>query len=90
MKQDVPTQTQVQEWLQEQLADYLDINAKDVETGVTFQRYGLDSATSLTIIGELSEWLGIEVDATLPYDYPTIAKLSHYIACEVISPTFEP
>ena len=40
---------------------------------------GLDSATSAYFIVELEEWLGIELEPELVFDYPTIADLARHI-----------
>ncbi|HEX3860700.1 MAG TPA: acyl carrier protein [Stellaceae bacterium] len=46
---------------------------------VTFVQMGLDSATSAYFIVELEEWLGIELEPELVFDYPTITDLARHI-----------
>jgi acyl carrier protein len=40
---------------------------------------GLDSATSSYFIVELEEWVGVELEPELVFDYPTIADLARHI-----------
>ncbi len=42
----------------------------------SFSAMGLDSMTQVTLIGRLEEYLGLELDPTLAYDYPTINALA--------------
>lgn len=72
--------TQIEEWLIEYLAQILEVDPDEMDVTVPFDRYGLDSAQAIGMIGELEEWLGEEIDPTLPYDYPTIESLAQHLA----------
>ena len=49
---------------------------------IPFDRYGLDSSAAIGMIGDLENWIGIELDPTLPYDYPSIETLAQHLAEE--------
>ena len=53
-----------------------------IESDVTipFDNFALDSATAITMSGDLEDWLGRSVDPMLVYDYPTIADLAEHLA----------
>ncbi len=42
-------------------------------------RYGLDSSSAVVMTGDLENFVGLEVEATVPYDYPTIEALAKYL-----------
>ena len=71
--------TQIEEWLVSYLAQMLEVHPDEVDVTVPFDRYGLDSAQAVGMIGELEDWLGEEFDPTLPYDYPTIELLARHL-----------
>lgn len=74
------TVASVQEWLTHYLANLLDMDPDDVDVETPFEGYGLDSAAAVAMTGDLEDWLKIELDPTLVYDYPTIEKLSSHLA----------
>jgi acyl carrier protein len=45
-----------------------------------FEDYGLDSRTSMEMIGELAERIGADVDPGVVYDYSTIETLAARVA----------
>ena len=76
------TAADIQTWLVDYLANLLEIEPNKVKVSTQFERYGLDSAAVVGLSGDLEEWLGLELDPTLLYDYPTIETLSQHLAEE--------
>lgn len=74
------TASEIQEWMISYLANLLEINPKEIDITVSFDRYGLDSSAAVGMTGDLEDWIGFEVDPTLVYDYPTIETLAQYLA----------
>ena len=74
-----PTQT-VQNWLVAQLADQLSLDNKTISVTEPLTRYGLDSIDAVTIVGDLEDWLELELPSTLFWDHPTIAQSAQYLA----------
>nr|AQX77692.1 NocM [Nodularia sp. HBU26] len=64
------------------MSDLLEIEPDEVDVETTFARYGLDSSAAVILTGDLGNWLGKEIEPTVMYDYPTIAKLAEYVAEE--------
>jgi acyl carrier protein len=56
------------------------LTPEEVDVTIPFDRYGLDSLTAVSLTGDLQDWLGVEVDPTLLYDYPTIEELVKYLS----------
>lgn len=77
------TSEEIQVWLVSRLAELLEIESEDVDVDITFDRYGLDSSAAVGLTGDLSDWLGIEIEPTLLYDYPTVEALVRYLAVEL-------
>lgn len=73
----------IQGWLVNQIANQLGINAQTIKVTEPLTRYGLDSIDSVTIVGELEDWLDAELPSTLLWDYPTIEKAANYLVNEV-------
>ena len=70
----------VEEWLRGQVALRLRVDPEDVDPEVPFIRYGLDSVQMVEIAEALSTWLGIELPATLLWDYPTLRTMAEHLS----------
>ncbi len=73
----------IQTWLVNQIAKQLSLTAASIKLQEPLTRYGLDSIDSVTIVGDLEDWLGTELPSTLLWDYPTIAKAAQYLVQEM-------
>ena len=69
----------IQNWLVNQLAEQLSLEAETINLAEPLTRYGLDSIDAVTMVGELEDWLDLELPSTLFWDYPTIAKSAQYL-----------
>jgi acyl carrier protein len=72
--------TQIREWLTAYVAEAVDMDASAIDAHAPFERVGLDSSSIVGMSGDLEQWLGFEVDPTLPYDYPTVESLAGHLA----------
>jgi acyl carrier protein len=75
-------EAQIATWLKNYLVELLGLDAGGVSGSATFERYGLDSSAAVGMTGDLSEWLGSEVDAAATFDHPSIDKLAHALATD--------
>ncbi|MFE3289375.1 acyl carrier protein [Rhodococcus sp. NPDC059234] len=67
-------------WLTDRVADHLDLPAEDVDPTVELAVMGMDSVATVNLCGEIEDrWL-MYVDATLVFDYPTIAQIAGFVA----------
>lgn len=71
---------EIETWIKEYIAKLLHVPSVEVDPNVTFARLGLDSASAVALAGDLEDWLGVEIDPTMPYDYPTIKQLAGALA----------
>lgn len=70
-----PEVQQLAQWLTERVAYYLGIPAEQIKPDVKLVEYGLESVYALALCGDVEDELGIEVEPTLAWDYPTIDSL---------------
>ncbi|SHO56625.1 acyl carrier protein [Vibrio quintilis] len=77
MKEKNPTQ-----WLKDYLEPMFQKNNLPVSVDTSFDSLGLDSVTRVEMIGGLEEALGMDLDPTLGFEYPTIASLSQYVTAQ--------
>jgi acyl carrier protein len=75
-----PSKEVIQNWLQLRIAEYLQLDADEIDVSLPFSYYGLDSVASLGISGELEIWLDRKLPQTLTWDYPNIELLSTFLA----------
>jgi acyl carrier protein len=73
---------EIRAWLVVQLAELLGVSADEIDVRQPFRDYGLDSAEGVILAGDLEDWLGRELPATLAWDYPTIEALASHLAGE--------
>ncbi len=72
----------ISNWLVNQLADQLSMDPKTIQTSEPLTRYGLDSIDAVTLVGDLEDWLDLELPSTLFWDYPTIDESAQYLVDE--------
>ena len=77
---ELPTTEEIQAWMISYLAQLLEVDSDEIDTATPFDRYGLDSSAAVGMTGDLEDWLNVELDPTLVYDYPTIKALTQYLA----------
>jgi acyl carrier protein len=75
----------IRRWLTAYVATLQESDAGTIDVTIPFERFGMDSSAAVGMTGDLEEWLGFELDPTLPYDYPTIDALSRHLAAECAS-----
>lgn len=69
-------------WMRGYLAELLEIPLEEIDDDTSFDRYGLDSLASVGMIGDLEEWLGVELDPVLASDHPSIRALARALAAD--------
>jgi acyl carrier protein len=70
---------EIQSWLVSYTAEILEIAPEKVNAKIGFDEYGMDSAMIVGIVGDLSDWIGRNLDASLTFDYPTIESLAKHL-----------
>jgi acyl carrier protein len=73
----------IRSWLRERVSFYLERPADQVDPDVPFVEMGLDSVYALTLCGDIEDQYKLTVEATVPWDHPTVTALSAYLADEL-------
>jgi len=76
----IKTADEIKTWLVRHIAGTLELPPDEIDPEATFDSLGLDSVAVVSVVGEFEHWLGAEVDPALPYEHPSIAKLSEAIS----------
>ena len=71
---------EIETWIVSKLADILHMQADQIDTRESFAAYGLDSASAVELSGDLEDWLGRKLSATLAFDYPNVEALARHLA----------
>lgn len=74
-----PGSAEIQHWMQQKIAEALNVPSESVDPTQPFTSYGLDSITGFTITCDLADWLERELPAELMWEYPTIAELAAHL-----------
>ncbi|WKD59979.1 polyketide synthase Pks13 [Corynebacterium caspium] len=67
---------QVRAWLQSWIVDATGLTAAEVTDDKPLEAFGLSSRDVVLLSGELESLLGVRLDATIAYEYPTIRALA--------------
>ena len=70
-------------WLTTQLASYLEVSATAVNPMVPLAEMGVDSVHAISLVGDIEMHFDIDVDPTLIFDYPTLARIAEFISTAV-------
>jgi phthiocerol/phenolphthiocerol synthesis type-I polyketide synthase C len=79
-----PEGMEIVDWLVSHVAQRLTLPPEEIDPREPLASYGLSSTEGVALSGDLEEWLGRDLPATLVWDYPTIEKLASYLAVETV------
>lgn len=72
----------IKSWLVKWMSKELFLPESQIYTSNSLLEYNLNSMTAMMLVGDLEEWLKIEIIPTLVWDYPSIDALAQYLAEE--------
>ena len=75
----------IEQWLLRRLTECCEPLEEAVDPRKPFASYGVDSRTALQIVGELEKLLGLDIEATILWDYPTAQQLARHLASQLES-----
>ena len=73
-------------WLTTQLASYLEVPAASISPMVPLAEMGVDSVHAVSLVGDVEAHFDIDVEPTLIFDYPTLARIAEFISTAVAEP----
>lgn len=81
--QDNITAKEIQTWLITYLSKKLNRKPQEFSVKSPLANYGLDSVMGIELIEALENWLKIEIEPTIYYDYPNLKALAEGLAKEI-------
>jgi len=69
----------IRSWLTATVARHAKLASAAVDTSVPFHVLGIDSVTRMTIVQEMSDWLGVKVPDLALEEHPTIDRVVSYL-----------
>lgn len=73
------TEDSIQNWLINRLAAVVQIDPEKIDIDEPFSVYGLESSVSMSLTGELADWLNCDLEPTLFWEYPNIEDMTQYL-----------
>lgn len=70
-------------WLADYLAALLGEPREAVDIGLSFESHGLDSAAAVSLVADLEDLTGLELDPSIVYDYPTVPELTDFVVAQL-------
>lgn len=70
-------------WLINTLAKRLRADPAHIDPEASLADFGMDSLMAIRVTGDLEKYLGIQLEATLLWEHPSIAALVRHLAKEL-------
>lgn len=79
------TPEEIKSWLKEKIAREIKTQPENIAADRPFTDFGLDSIIIVTLVDELEHRLGISLDPTIFWEYPTIEILTDWLVSEKLN-----
>lgn len=74
------TSDEISSWITSKIAEITNLDENEINPNEPFTYFGIDSMHVITFVGDLEDWLGIKIQATLLWDYPTIHAVTAHLS----------
>ena len=78
-RSEIISRDELQSWLLDRIAFYLDRPAEKIDPTVPLARYGVDSVYAISIISDIEDRLQVEVDVDEARRRETVTALTDYL-----------
>lgn len=82
-KNDKNSSDSIQKWIENWLAKKIKLSAKKIDIHKSFADYGMDSVMAVELAADLGEELEYPLEATILWNFPTIASLADNLANQI-------
>lgn len=72
----------IEAWLIDKVAELLGVVASEIDPEQELTTYGLSSVTGVMLTGDIEEWLGVTLEPTVAWEYPSVRELARFLAGE--------
>jgi acyl carrier protein len=66
-------------WLVQRVADYTERDPATIDPAAPLSAFGLDSVYALALCGEIEDYLGVSLEATVIWDHPSVDALVAFL-----------
>lgn len=66
----------IEDWLRTYISKLIQVPKDEIRDNIPFAEYGLDSTAAAGLTADLSDWLGIHIEADIVKRHRTIKELS--------------
>ncbi|OFS21223.1 polyketide synthase Pks13 [Corynebacterium sp. HMSC04H06] len=73
------TVEQLRDWIRNWVAQTAGVPAEEITDSKPLENFGLSSRDAVVLSGELENLVGVDLDPTVAYEYPTIAQLADHL-----------
>lgn len=73
------TKKEIETWIIQWIAKETQVNPESISVEESFVNFGLTSAQGIFFSADLSDWINLNLEPSLIWDYPNIELLSSYI-----------
>ena len=77
-----PSKAELENWLLKEISVLIEKPVSEIDFEQPFAALGLDSTVIISLTGEMEDLWGLELDPTLVFEYPSIARLLNYLEAE--------
>jgi acyl carrier protein len=78
-----PDVMEVQRWLVERVALYLDKSPEEISPILPLAEMGMDSLYALSLCGDIEDNLNLAVEPTLAWDHPSISAIAGHLVSQM-------
>lgn len=71
---------QIERWLADYVAKLAQMSPAAIDIERPFSHFELDSIATVEMTADIEDWLGVRLEPTLIWDYPTIARLATHLS----------
>jgi len=75
-----PSKQEIAAWIIAWLAEETGIAASEIEVEQSLLNYSMSSISATILVGDIEDWLGLTLEPTLAWDYPSIAAIVDHLA----------
>lgn len=70
---------EIESYISNKIAQILHVSENQIDCSQPFETYGIDSITAVRMVGELEDYLDVDLPSSLLWEYNNIEKLSKYL-----------
>lgn len=78
-----PDPAELTDWLRDRVAFYLDQEPESIDSSVPLADYGMNSIYAVSVIADIEDHLGVEIDEMTAWRLPTIDDMVAHLTAEV-------